>query len=85
MRRPEELAEGPRADAVHGARLEIHQDGARDVAAARGLIVVHIDALQLEVGIPMVGARRIDAVLVRDHLQERIRLLTCVMFCATQD
>ena len=49
------------------------------------LIEVHVDALELQVRVAVVRARRIDAVLVRDHLQERIRLLTCVMCCATQD
>ena len=50
-----------------------------------GLVEVHVDALELQVRVAVVRARRIDAVLVRDHLQERIRLFTCVMFCVTQD
>ena len=36
-------------DAVHGARLEVHQDGPGDVLAAGGLVVVDVDPLQLEV------------------------------------
>jgi hypothetical protein len=47
--RAEDLAEGARADGVHGARLEVHEDVAGHVAAARRLVVVHVDALQLEV------------------------------------
>ena len=39
--RAEELAEGASAHGVHGARLEVHQDGAGHVAAAGGLAVVH--------------------------------------------
>ena len=41
----EELAEGAGADGVHGARLEVHQDGAGHVAAAGLLVVVHVDAV----------------------------------------
>ena len=39
-----------------------------------GLIEVHVDALELQVRVAVVRARRIDAVLVRDHLQEWILL-----------
>ena len=35
-----------------------------------GLIVVHIDALELQIRVAMVGAGRVDTVLVRDHLPE---------------
>ena len=68
--RAEELAEGARADRVHGAGLEVHEDGARHVAAARRLVVVHVDALELEVRVAVVRARRVDAVLVGDDLPE---------------
>jgi len=66
----EDLAEGPRAHGVHGARLEVHEDGARDEAAAAGLVVVDVDALELEVRVPRVAARGVDPVLVADHLPE---------------
>lgn len=39
-------------------------------AVTCGLIVVHVDALQLQVAVSVVGARRVDAVLVADHLPE---------------
>ena len=68
--RAEELAEGARADGVHGAGLEVHEDGARHVAAARRLVVVDVDALELEVRVAVVRARRVDAVLVGDDLPE---------------
>ena len=75
----EDLAVRAGADGVHGARLEVHQDRAGDVAAARRLVEVHIDALQLEVGVTVVGARRVDAVLVRDDLPELgADLVACV-------
>ena len=35
----------------------------------QGLVEVHVDALKLEVGVTVVGARGVDAVLVADHLQ----------------
>ena len=67
--RAEDLAEGARADRVHGARLEVHEDVAGHVAAAGRLVVVHVDALELEVRVAVVGAGRVDAVLVGDDLQ----------------
>merc|ERR1719284_58837 len=68
--RAEDLAEGARADRVHRAWLEVHQDVARDVAAAGGLVEVHVDALELQVRVAVVRARRVDAVLVGDNLPE---------------
>lgn len=35
-----------------------------------GLIVVHVDSLQLQVTIPVVRARGVDAMLITDHLPE---------------
>mmetsp|Transcript_13666 Transcript_13666/g.19951 ORF Transcript_13666/g.19951 Transcript_13666/m.19951 type:complete len:499 (-) Transcript_13666:33-1529(-) len=66
----EELAERSRADRVHGTGLKVHEDGAGDVASAGGLVVVDVDALELEVGVTVVGAGRVDAVLVRDDFPE---------------
>ena len=40
----EDLAKGARSDRVHGAGLQIDQDGTGHVFAAGGLVVVHIDA-----------------------------------------
>merc|ERR1719359_1535271 len=47
--RAEELAKRTRANRVHGARLQIHEDRTRHVAAAGGLVIVHVDALELQV------------------------------------
>nr|GLL25988.1 hypothetical protein PanWU01x14_322940 [Ipomoea trifida] len=66
----EDLAVGAGADGVHGARLEIHEDGAGDEAAAASLVVVDVDALELEVGVAMVAAGGVDPVLGADHLPE---------------
>mmetsp|Transcript_11881 Transcript_11881/g.30750 ORF Transcript_11881/g.30750 Transcript_11881/m.30750 type:complete len:467 (-) Transcript_11881:15-1415(-) len=68
--RAEDLAEGARADRVHGARLEVHQDVARHIAATRRLVVVHVDALELQVRVAVVRASRVDAVLIGDNLPE---------------
>lgn len=35
-----------------------------------GLVVVHVDALQLQAAVPVVGARGVDGVFIRDHLPE---------------
>ena len=66
----EDLTEGAGPHAVHGAGLQVHQHGAGHVLAAARLVVVHIDPLELEVGGPGVGARGVDAVLVRDDFPE---------------
>merc|ERR1711885_72970 len=68
--RAEELTEWAGTDGVHGTRLEVHEDGAGHIATAGGLIVVHVDALQLEVGVTVVGTGRVDTVLIGDNLPE---------------
>ena len=40
----------------------------RTIAPASGLVKVHVDALQLEVRVPVVRARGVNAVLVSNHL-----------------
>ena len=39
-------------------------------APTGGLIVVDVDPLELQVGVAVVRAGRVDAMLVRDHLPE---------------
>ena len=67
---PEDLAVGARPNRVHGARLKIHQDGPGDVLATGGLVVVDIDALQLEIGVAVVSAGGVDAMLIGDDFPE---------------
>ena len=67
---PEELPIGPGPDTVHGAGLQVHKDGSGDVLPTTGLVVVHIDPLELEVGLPLVGPGGVDAMLVADDLPE---------------
>jgi len=45
----EELTEGSSADGVHGAWLQVHQDGSGDLSATGGFVLVDVDALQLQV------------------------------------
>merc|ERR1719267_182558 len=66
----EELTERTSADRVHGSGLEVHEDGAGHVTSTGSLIVVHVDALQLEVGVTVVGTGRVDTVLIGDDLPE---------------
>jgi hypothetical protein len=54
------------ADGVHGTRLQVEQHSARHVAAARRFVVVHVDALQLHVGVAVVRARGVHTVFIRD-------------------
>merc|ERR1712057_26935 len=68
--RAEELTEGTSTDRVHGTGLEVHEDGTGHVAAAGGLVVVHVDALQLEVGVTVVGTGGVNTVLIGDNLPE---------------
>merc|ERR1719345_515856 len=66
----EELTERSSADGVHGTGLEIHEDGAGDVTATGGLVVVDVDALELEVGISVVRAGGVNSMFVGDNLPE---------------
>merc|ERR1719243_22281 len=66
----EELTEWTSTDGVHGAWLEIHKDGSWDVTATSSFVVVHVDALELEVGVTVVGTGGVNAVLVRDDFPE---------------
>mmetsp|Transcript_8068 Transcript_8068/g.14386 ORF Transcript_8068/g.14386 Transcript_8068/m.14386 type:complete len:454 (+) Transcript_8068:282-1643(+) len=68
--RAEDLTEGTSTDGVHGTRLEIHEDGTGHIAATSGLVKVHVDALELEVRVAVVGAGGVYAVLIGDDLPE---------------
>ena len=63
----EELAIRTSTNGVHRARLQIHQNGARDVSAAGRFIEIDIDALQLQIRITMIGASWVNAMLIRNH------------------
>ena len=55
---------------VHGSGLEVDEDGPGDILSSGGFVVVDVDALQLQVGVTVVGAGGVDAVLVRDDFPE---------------
>ncbi len=79
--RSEELSEGSGAYGVHGSRLQVHQDRSRDVSSSRGLVEVHVDSLQLKVGIAVVGSGRVDSVLVGNYLPEFSSDLVTALSC----
>lgn len=66
----EKLADRSRSDRVDDTRLEVDQDGPGDVAATRGLVVVDICPLELQVGLSVVLSAGVDAVFVGDGLPE---------------
>eukprot|EP00906_Rhabdomonas_costata_P037626 RCo053036 len=68
--RAEDLPVRARPHRVHRAGLQVHQDGTGHVASPGGLVEVHVDALQLQVGVPLVGPRGVHAVLIGDHFPE---------------
>jgi hypothetical protein len=67
---PEELTERAGADGVHGTRLQIHHDGTGNVTATSRLVEIDVDALELEVGVAMVGTGGVNAVLIGDDFPE---------------
>ena len=67
---PEYLAIWAAPDTVYGAWLQVDKNSPGDVLASAGLVVVHVDPLKLQVRVAMVGARGVDAMLVRDDLPE---------------
>jgi hypothetical protein len=66
----EELTEGPSTDRIHGTGLKVHEDGTGHVAATGGFVKVDVDALQLKVGVTVVGTGGVNTVLVGDYLPE---------------
>mmetsp|Transcript_76585 Transcript_76585/g.206366 ORF Transcript_76585/g.206366 Transcript_76585/m.206366 type:complete len:211 (+) Transcript_76585:793-1425(+) len=53
--RTEDLAIRTGANGIHSARLQIHENSAGNITTTSGLIVIDVDALELKVGITMVG------------------------------
>eukprot|EP00043_Microstomoeca_roanoka_P004868 m.52369 g.52369 ORF g.52369 m.52369 type:complete len:506 (-) comp12695_c0_seq1:22-1539(-) len=66
----EDLTVGTRADRVHGSGLEINKDGAGNVLATGGLIVVDVDALELEVRVACTSTSGVNTVLIGDDFPE---------------
>ena len=68
--RPENLPERPGSEGVHRSGLQIHEDGARDVLAAAGFVVIDVDPLELEIWVAAVLAGGVDGVLAADYFPE---------------
>jgi len=68
----EELTEWTSTDGVHGSWFEVHKDCTGDVTSTSGLVKVHVDALQLKVGVTVVGTGWVDTVFVGDDLPESV-------------
>merc|ERR1719167_825679 len=68
--RPENLTKRTRSDAVHGSGFQVDQDRSGNILSAAGLVVIHVDPLQLEVRIAVVGAGGVDAVLIGNDFPE---------------
>merc|ERR1719331_3535362 len=66
----EQLTERTRADGVNGTGLKVHEDGTGNISSTSGLVVVHIDALELQIGIAFVRPGWVNAVLIGDDLPE---------------
>jgi hypothetical protein len=66
----EELTKRTSTHRVHGTRLKIHENGTGHIATTSGLVVVHVDSLQLKVGVTVVGTGGVNTVLIGDDLPE---------------
>jgi Flp pilus assembly protein TadB len=70
--RTEELAERRRTHSVDHAGLEVDEHRAWNVFSARGLVVKHVDAVELGVVVAAVFAFAADVVLVAQHLRNSV-------------
>ncbi len=66
----EDLSIWTRAHTVHSAGLQVHEHRTGHISPATGLVVVHIDALQLQIGDSLISSSRVDSVLLTYHLPE---------------
>jgi hypothetical protein len=68
--RPEQLAERTTPDRIQRVRLQIYQDGPRNVPAPGSFIIVHINPIKLHTRVTIEVTRRYDPVLARDDFPE---------------
>lgn len=66
----ENLAIRSRPNRVHGARFQIDQNSSRHIFPSRGLIVVDLNPLDLQLWITLVQASGVHAMLIRDDFPE---------------
>ncbi|KAL0926367.1 hypothetical protein M5K25_002589 [Dendrobium thyrsiflorum] len=84
--RAEDLAIRPRPHAVHGSRLQIHQNRPRNESSTGRLVVVDVNPLQLQIGRTSVPPGGIDSVLIAHHLPKlRSDLVTALSTLHVKD
>jgi hypothetical protein len=66
----EDLTVWASADGVHGSWLEVHEDGAWNVASTGRFVEVDVDALELEIAVALVCSGWINTVFVADYFPE---------------
>ena len=69
----EQLTERTSTDRVHGSGLQIHQNGTRNIAATSGLVEVHVDSLQLQVRVTVVGSGGVNTYIKQHESDQRLR------------
>jgi hypothetical protein len=68
--RSKDLTIWARSEAVHGSRLQIHEDSTRDKPTATSFIVIDIDSFKLERGVAVVTAGGVYAVFCTNNFPE---------------
>ena len=66
----ENLSIGTGSDRVHGTGFKIDQNCTGNIFAARSLVIVNIDPLQLKIAVAMVSSGGVDSVLIGDNFPE---------------
>jgi len=66
----ENLAERARSHGVHRTGLEIHEHSTGDITTTGGFVEVHVDALELEIRVTVVGTGGVYTVFVTDDFPE---------------
>ncbi len=66
----EDLPIWTRAHTVHSAGLQVHEHRTGHISPTTGLVVIHIDALQLQIGDSLISSSGVDSVLLTYHLPE---------------
>ena len=67
--RSEDLSKRSGPHRVHCSGLQIDQDSSGHVFATGSFVVIHIDPLELQIGVSVVGTGGVDTVLVGDYLK----------------
>lgn len=73
---PENLTEWPGTDRVHRAWLQVDQNRAGHVFTTRCLIVVDVDAFQLQIRVSVVRSGRVNAMLIGNNFPELKETIT---------